>query len=309
MRKHIILTGLFVFVALSLCGCQKKYYGKGQAFTMKMAESAAGYSNADIAARSADNYERFMHASYIIATDKYGEEHKIKISANIKRNDWDFANLQTDGSFKNYVEADGSDKKVGIDVSEHQGVIDWAAVATQVDFAVIRLGYRGYTSGGMALDAYYSANIAGATEAGIPVGVYFYSQATSYEEGVEEANFVLNNLGDYGLAYPVVLDREDPMADDARTNDLTTEQHTQAVLGFLETIQESGHRAMIYTNRTYYALYLDLEKIYQYPVWFAQYADEPDWPYEFSIWQYTENGTVAGISGSVDLNLEMMPLQ
>ena len=309
MKKHIILAGVLVFAALTLCGCQKKYYGKGQAFTLKIAEAVAGYSNADIAALSADNYERFLHASYIIATDKYGEVHKIKISADIKRHEWDFSNLQTDGNFKNYVDADGSTKKVGIDVSEHQGVIDWATVAAQVDFAIIRLGYRGYTTGGMALDAYYTANMTGAAEQGIPVGVYFFSQATTYEEGVEEANFVLSNLGDYALSYPIVLDREDPMSDDARTNDMSAEQHTQAALGFLQTIQAAGRTAMMYTNRMYYALYLDLEQIYQYPIWFAQYADEPDWPYEFAIWQYTESGTVAGINGSVDLNLQMMPLQ
>lgn len=308
MKKRIVLAGLFICMVLGMSGCQKNYYGKGLPFDMSTSQ-LPGYSNADIAAMSADNYERFMHASYITVTDKFGEVHKIKISANIKRHEWDFANLDSSGAFKNYVEADGSTKKVGIDVSEHQGVIDWAAVAGQIDFAFIRLGYRGYTSGGIAMDAYYSANIEGATAQGIPVGVYFYSQATTYEEGVEEANFVLNHLGDYALSYPIVLDREDPMSEDARTNDLSAEQHTQAALGFLETIKASGHTAMMYTNRMYYSLYLDLEQIYQYPIWYAQYADEPDWPYEFSIWQYTESGTVPGISGPVDLNLEMMPPQ
>ena len=204
---------------------------------------------------------------------------------------------------------DGSAKKIGVDVSEHQGVINWEVAAKEVDFAIIRLGYRGYTSGNITTDAYYSANMAGATAQGLPVGVYFYSQAVTYEEGVEEANFVLSQLGDYTLSYPIVLDREDSMAEDARTNDMSAEQHTQAALGFLETIKAAGHSAMMYTNRMYYALYLDLETIYQYPVWFAQYADEPDWPYEFSIWQYTENGEVPGISGPVDLNLEMIPPQ
>ncbi|MGN0153166.1 MAG: glycoside hydrolase family 25 protein [Lachnospiraceae bacterium] len=308
MKKRIVLAGLFICMVLGVSGCQKNYYGKGLPFDMSTS-LLPGYSNADIAAMSADNYERFMHASYITVTDKFGEVHKIKISANIKRHEWDFANLDSSGAFKNYVEADGSTKKVGIDVSEHQGVIDWAAVAGQIDFAFIRLGYRGYTSGGIAMDAYYSANIEGATAQGIPVGVYFYSQATTYEEGVEEANFVLNHLGDYALSYPIVLDREDPMSEDARTNDLSAEQHTQAALGFLETIKASGRTAMMYTNRMYYSLYLDLEQIYQYPIWYAQYADEPDWPYEFSIWQYTESGTVPGISGPVDLNLEMMPPQ
>lgn len=308
MKKYIILAGIFVCMVFAMSGCQRSYYGKGQPFNMSPS-ALPGYYNNEIAALSADNYDRFLHASYIIVTDKFGEIHKIKISANIKRHEWDFSNLDNSGAFKNYVESDGSIKKVGIDVSEHQGVINWEAVAGQIDFAIIRLGYRGYTSGSLAMDAYYSANMAGASEAGIPVGVYFYSQATTYEEGVEEANYVLSQLGDYVLSYPIVLDREDPMADDARTNDLSAEQHTQAALGFLETIQASGHPVMMYTNRMYYALYLDLEKIYQYPIWFAQYADEPDWPYEFSIWQYTESGEVPGISGPVDLNLEMLPLQ
>mgnify|MGYP000024239614 CR=1 FL=1 len=308
MKKHIILAGLCIGLMVVLAGCQRKYYGKGRPFEMSTSK-LPGYHNDNITAFSADNYERFMHASYIRVVDKFGEQQKIKISANIKRHEWDFANLDNSGLFKNYVEADGSVKKVGIDVSEHQGAIDWERVAGQVDFAIIRLGYRGYTNGNIALDAWYASNMAGAAENNVSVGVYFYSQATSYEEGVEEAKFVLSNLGAYNLAYPIVLDREDPMQEDARTNNLSVEEHTQAALGFLETITASGHKAMMYTNRTYYALYLDLERVYQYPIWFAQYADEPDWPYEFSIWQYTESGQIPGISGQVDLNLEMKPAE
>lgn len=308
MRKFLKYIVACAGLMVVLSGCQKTYYGKGLPFEMDTSK-LPGYSNENIAAMSEDNYERFMHASYILVTDKFGEIQKIKISANITRHTWDFANLDASGSFKNYVEADGSTKRVGIDVSEHQGAINWETVAGYVDFAFVRLGYRGYTSGNLVVDGYYSSNMAGATENGVDVGVYFYSQATTYEEGVEEANYVLSNLGDYSLAYPIVLDREDPMSEDARTNNLSVEQHTQAALGFLETIAASGHKAMMYTNRMYYALYLDLDQIYQYPVWYAQYADEPDWPYEFSIWQYTESGEVPGISGTVDLNLEMMPQQ
>lgn len=308
MRKRLLLIVLFCIISIGFTGCQKDYYGKGRPFSTDI-NILPGYSNADIAALAADNYERFMHASYLIVTDKFGEVHKIKISANIKRHEWDFSNLDSSGMFKNYVEEDGSVKKVGIDVSEHQGVINWESVAPNIDFAIIRLGYRGYSGGSIVMDGYYSANMAGASAAGIPIGVYFYSQATTYEEGVEEANYVLANLGDYSLSYPIVLDREDPMVDDARTNDLSVEEHTQAALGFLETIAASGHKAMMYTNRLYYSLYVDTEQVYKYPIWYAQYADEPDWPYEFAIWQYTENGEVPGIYGSVDLNLQMMPIE
>ncbi len=309
MKKQLSLFIMLCLISVGLLGCQKDYYGKGIPFQMSTSK-LPGYSNSEMTALTNDNYERFMHASYIIVTDKFGEVRKIKISANIKRHEWDFSNLDNSGAFKNYLGEDGNAiGKVGIDVSEHQGAIDWEKVASNVNFAFIRLGYRGYSRGGLVLDGYYAANMEGAAAAGVPVGVYFYSQAVSYEEGVEEANFVLQHLGDYGLAYPIVLDREDPMVDDARTNDLSVEQHTAAALGFLETIAASGHRAMMYTNRIYYSLYVDIEQIYQYPIWYAQYADEPDWPYEFAIWQYTENGEVPGISGSVDLNLQMMDIQ
>lgn len=308
MRKSIIIGGLSLFLMMTLCGCQKDYYGKGLPFDMSVSQ-LPGYSNDEIGRMSASNYERFMEASYIRVVDKFGVLQKIKISPNIPRHNWDFGKLDDSARFKNYVEDDGTRKRVGIDVSEHQGLINWEAASSEIDFAFVRLGYRGYANGNLVTDAYYSTNMQGAIANGVPVGVYFYSQATSYEEGVEEANYVLSLLGEYNLSYPIVLDREDPMQEDARTNNMTVEQHTQAALGFLETITAAGRSAMIYTNQMYYALYFDLEQIYKYPVWFAQYANEPVWPYEFSIWQYSESGEVPGVSGPVDMNIEMMPPQ
>ncbi len=306
MRKYIIFCCMMMCMMVFLCGCQRDYYGKGMPFEMSTS-LLPGYGSTELASLSADNYERFMNASYIRVVDKFGVMQKIKISANIPRHSWDFDKLDDSERFKNYVEEDGSKKRVGIDVSEHQGMIDWQTVAGEIDFAIIRLGYRGYSNGNIVADVYYNTNMQGAIANGVPVGVYFYSQATSYEEGVEEANYVLSMLGDYGLSYPIVLDREDPMQESARTNNMTVEQHTQAALGFLETIEAAGRAAMIYTNQVYYALYLDLEQIYKYPVWIAQYANEPVWPYEFSIWQYSESGEVPGIYGPVDMNIEMMP--
>lgn len=306
--KRICLVACITFLMSGLSGCAKEYYGKGLPFQMSTS-LLPGYRNAEIGALSADNYERFMKASYLRVTDKFGEIQKIKISANIARHNWDFENLDDSGAYKNYIEADGSRKRIGVDVSEHQGMIDWGTVAQYVDFAFIRMAYRGYGSGNIAADGYYASNMAGAAEAGLPVGVYFYSQATSYEEGVEEANYVLAHLDGYHLDYPIVLDREDPMVDDARTNNLSVEQHTQAALGFLETIRIAGYPVMMYTNRMYYSLYVDTEAVYQYPIWYAQYANEPDWPYEFNIWQYTESGSVPGISGPVDMNIEMKSIE
>ena len=147
MKKRLLFFIIICLASVNFWGCQKDYYGKGQPFTMST-DKLSGYSNSEIMALSADNYDRFMHASYLIVTDKFGEVHKIKISANIKRHEWDFSNLDSSGMFKNYIGEDGTAVgKVGIDVSEHQGVIDWEKVAANVDFAFIRLGYRGYTGG------------------------------------------------------------------------------------------------------------------------------------------------------------------
>lgn len=308
MKKHITLGMFTILMLCAMTGCQKDYYGKGKEFSTSTS-LLPGYSNQEIGTMCEDNYNRFMHASYILATDKFGEVRKVKISADIARHNWDFSNLETDMSVKKYRFEDGSVSKIGVDVSEHQGAIDWERASSAIDYAFIRLGYRGYgAEGGIRLDGYYTANMQAATEHGVDVGVYFYSQATSYEEGVEEANFVLSNLGDYTLKYPIVLDREDPMVEDARTNDMSAEQHTQAALGFLETIKAAGYQTMMYTNRMYFALYVDIDSVYQYPIWYAQYADEPDWPYEFEIWQYTENGEIPGIAGPVDMNLQMKPI-
>lgn len=305
--KKLIPFGILM-ICMLLTGCQKDYYGKGKEF--KISTSAfPGYSNNEIAQLSDENYERFLHASYIIVTDKFGEVHKIKISANIKRHEWDYSNLQTDANVKRYV-TDDFTSKIGMDVSEHQGAINWEAASKAIDFAFIRIGYRGYgEAGGLVVDGYYDANMKGATENGVPVGIYFYSQAKTYDEGVEEANFVLSHLGDYSLAYPIVLDREDPMVEDARTNNMSKDEHTQAALGFLETIANSGRKVMMYTYRMYYSLYVDIEEMYKYPIWYAQYADEPDWPYEYNFWQYTESGEIPGVSGPVDLNLQMKEIE
>lgn len=308
MKKYRILFAILVCMLCILTGCQKEYYGKAKNFSMSTS-LLPGYGNDEILSLCEDNYNRFLHASYIIVTDKFGETQKVKISDKIERHQWDFSNLDTTTDFKKYISEDGTVSKVGIDVSEHQGFIDWEKASRAIDFAIIRLGYRGYgKEGSLNMDGYYATNMQGAIEQGVPVGVYFYSQATSYEEGVEEANFVLNHLNGYTLSYPVILDREDPMVEDARTNNLSIEQHTQAALGFLETIRAAGYQAMMYTYRMYYSLYLDVESVYKYPIWYAQYADEPDWPYPFHIWQYTESGEVPGIYGPVDLNLQMMEI-
>lgn len=203
---------------------------------------------------------------------------------------------------------------LGVDVSEHQGDIDWQAVrGAGVEFAILRVGYRGMTEGGLNVDATFEQNYQGAVDAGLQVGVYFFSQAVSEEEAREEANFVLQTLNGRGLAYPVVFDWETPIpseelpAEDLRAYDISGEEVTRFALAFCQQIEKNGYTACVYTNKTMAYNTFNLEELKGYALWYAEYQPAPSLYYGFRLWQYSASGTVPGISGSVDLNLCFEP--
>lgn len=196
---------------------------------------------------------------------------------------------------------------LGIDVSSYQGIISWKKVkAAGVDYAIIRLGYRGYGTGDIRLDDRYEANMKGAIAADIPVGVYFYSQAITVEEAEEEAQFVLDKLSGFNITYPVVFDMEEVDDEDARTNPLTQAERTDITIAFCEKIKAAGYTPMVYGNIRWMIMHLDLARLEGYDKWFAQYFKQPFFPYDFSMWQYTSRGTIDGIPHTVDLNLGLV---
>ena len=202
----------------------------------------------------------------------------------------------------------GAETRTGIDVSVYQGDIDWEAVkADGIDFAIIRLGFRGYGSeGSMNLDRNFQSNLEGAISVGLDVGVYFFSQAIAPEEAAEEAEFVLSYLDGYELTYPVVFDWEVIGQESARTYGLDTETLCACANTFCSMVEEAGYRPMIYFNS--YAGYVkyDLSQVLDYDFWFAQYSQVPTFYYDFQMWQYSSQGRVDGISGDVDLNLSFV---
>lgn len=192
----------------------------------------------------------------------------------------------------------------GIDVSNYQGDIDWQKVkAAGVDFAMIRVGYRGYSVGNVKLDESYEKNLKGATEAGIDVGVYFFSQATSVQEAIEEAWTVLDCISDYDITYPVVFDWEVIFGDSARTDNVSVATLTQAAVAFCDVIESKGYEAMIYFNKRLGLLKYNLADIKDYGFWYAQFYDVPEFYYNFDMWQYSSTGKVDGIEGEVDMNI------
>lgn len=202
-----------------------------------------------------------------------------------------------------YLTCSAGQTILGIDVSSHQGEIDWQAVAEAgIGFAFVRLGYRGYDSGTLQEDTYARQNLQRAKAAGIPVGAYFFSQATSPEEAAEEAAYALEILGQMQLELPLVYDWEYISAS-ARTGSVDKKTLTDCTLAFCQAVEAAGHEAMIYANTDQVTRRLDMEKLEGYPLWLAKYDLQQDFPCKADLWQYTDEGKVPGISGKVDINL------
>lgn len=192
----------------------------------------------------------------------------------------------------------------GIDVSSFQGDINWSKVAADgIDYAIIRLGIRGYGSGKLVLDTKFEQNIKGALENGIDVAVYFFSEALNEEEAVEEAEFAMEALEPYNIKCTLAIDIEDVNDDTARTKGLTQEQWTNNCIAFCEKVKENGYKPLIYGNMESMILMLDIARLNDYPKWWAAYYGYFYYPYDFTVWQFSEKGKVNGISTNVDLNI------
>ena len=203
----------------------------------------------------------------------------------------------------------GSDGKLsagsgtmGIDVSKWNGNIDWNAVRNSgVSYAIIRCGYRGSSSGVLVEDPKFVSNIKGAKAAGLRVGVYFFSQAVSEAEAIEEASMALKLAGGYGLDFPIFLDVE---ASGGRGDGISASTRTAVCKAFCETVRNSGYSAGIYANKTWLTSYINTGSLTSYKIWLAQYAASPSYTAtRYDMWQYSSKGSVSGISGNVDMNI------
>lgn len=193
----------------------------------------------------------------------------------------------------------------GVDVSAYQGDINWNAVKSSgIDFAIIRLGYRGYGSGKLVEDDYAKKNLTGAADAGLKVGAYFFSQALNIQEVDEEITFMLKILGEQYLDMPIILDWEIPTSD-ARTAKMDIRTLTDIQLHFCQVMEEKGYQPMIYFNWYQSEHLYYLSELEDYPFWLALYQDRMTYPWKVEMWQYSDKGSVPGIYGPVDLNVYM----
>lgn len=193
-----------------------------------------------------------------------------------------------------------------IDVSQFNGVIDWEKVKPNVDMACIRLGYRGYgSSGTLVVDRQFKRNMDGAIKAGIPVGVYWFSQAVSEKEALEEAEFCRKLLAPYQLALPVALDSEHAAPDGKGRGDVISKvRRTQYGKVFLDEMRRCGYGTSLYCSEHWYTADIDGPAIQAagHDIWIAKYSSVKPKVQDYQGWQYTSKGKVPGIPGYVDLN-------
>ncbi len=257
----------------------------------------------DIEDKVSDNYYKLSGKKILLEDGTYGEIW-IPVLENVPAFSKNKQQIKTRNGRKYYIENSKITSILGVDVSVHQDKIDWEKVKESgVDFAMIRLGYRGYGSGEAGLDENYAENISGARAAGLDAGVYFFSQAITAEEAVEEANLVIKSLDGLDVNYPVVFDWEIITDDSARTDNVSVDTLTDCCVAFCETIKNAGYTPMIYQNKRTSIFKLDLNRLNDYDFWLAEYNDEPSYYYDFAMWQYTSSGRVPGIKGKVDLNI------
>ncbi|MBQ7584295.1 MAG: glycoside hydrolase family 25 protein [Lachnospiraceae bacterium] len=192
----------------------------------------------------------------------------------------------------------------GIDVSKYNGTISWNRVKKQgVEFALIRIGARGYSSGSIVLDENYVQNLRGCRENGIDIGAYFFSQAINTTEAMEEANYCVAALSGNAIRYPVIFDSEKILNDSYRTENLSSAELTEIFKAFAQVVKAYGYTPMFAGTKEQLAKHVLLEEMREYDIWLLDPGEKTEYPYRYSIRQYTDRGTLDGISGNVDFNI------
>ena len=251
-----------------------------------------------------DDSERVADDEHIAVINEKGKKKYYEILSSVKKNDYDFeANLTREEGRLSYK--DGKREAVlGVDLSKYNGNVDFKKLKDAgIQFAMLRLGSRGYGSGTITLDDKFVEYAQNAAVSGIMTGAYFYSSAINETEAVEEANYIVGAVSGFNVKYPIAIDIERVSGDSSRTEKLTNEERTKIVKTFCDTVRGYGYNPIIYSTRDMLISGLNLEELDEYDVWLADEKIPTDYPYRFSIWQYSQRGNIEGVDGDVDLDL------
>ena len=324
LRRRIIVLTMWCFVLSVIVAAEtiaiiiigKKLYRESEGWgrtirTEEIAEPEFGES--PFPDMVLDNYLKYLDEAYLLF-GTYPDCDYYKISDKIARNEYDFINdfeFVNSGTseFLYYMQDGKKASSVAIDVSEYQGDIDWKKVKEAgVTTAIVRAGFRGYgAEGKLSADAMYTSHVDAAKKAGVKTAAYFFTEAVNYDEGVEEAQYALSLIkGHEPSEKIIIIDTELIYNDDeARANNISNEDRTQAIKGFCETIKAAGYTPMIYASYSWFLWNMDLDQLADYELWLADYEGKEymNFPYVMAGWQYSPYGSVPGVSGEVDVNV------
>ena len=267
--------------------------------------------NYDVTLVENDNYQCDEKINIeVFETVQYSALEDIKYSIvqekdiNVEEEDTRQNEVYKDDTENTKITKSGDGVEVGIDVSAWQKDIDWEKVkAAGVEFAILRCGYRGSKTGALVEDSYFYKNLTGAKEAGVEVGVYFFTQAITETEAVEEASMVLALVGDTELEYPIFIDTENT---NGRADGIDKNTRTAVCDAFCKTIEKAGKKAGIYASRSWFNNKLNDDKLSDHYRWVAEYASTTAYKKRYEMWQYTSSGSIDGIKGRVDLDISYL---
>lgn len=211
---------------------------------------------------------------------------------------------QIDG-LQYYFNGDGSlGSNLVIDVSTYNGDIDWNRVKEAgIDYAIIRVGYRGYETARLVKDKRFDTNMSNATAAGVKVGAYIVTQAVNTNEAVEEASFIISSCSGYNVSLPLAIDVESAGNGSGRGDKISVAERTAVINAFVQTIRGAGYSAMVYANKDWMTNRINAGGLASgSTVWLAQYRSSCTYGGSYQMWQFTESGSIPGISGNVDMS-------
>ena len=248
-----------------------------------------------------------MDGKHTLVVNRDGSEEWVLITPYLPKNDYDYSNLVSQSGRMSYYTDGRVTSYLGVTVDKYDDYVDYSLLRDDgIDYVMVRVGVRGYGTGTITLDEYYTDNISRANQAGLDVGIYFTSQAITVEEAMEEAIALIAVAQENKISYPLAIDIGFVLNDTSRIEDLTKAEKTEIIRAFADTVKAAGFNCVIHADKEFLLKEIDLSKFSDVDIWLENIADLPDYPYAFTMWEYAVGGTVNGISGPADLSISFI---
>lgn len=244
---------------------------------------------------------------HTLVINRDGSEEWVLITPYLPKNDYDYTNLVSQSGRMTYYTDGRVTSYLGVTIDKYDDYVDFGLLRDDgIDYVMVRVGVRGYGTGTITLDEYYTDNISRANQAGLDVGLYFSSQAITVEEATEEAVALIAVAQENKITYPLAIDIGFILNDTSRIEDLTKAEKTEIIRTFADTIKEAGFNCVIHADKEFLIKEIDLSKFSDVDIWLDNNGDLPDYPYAFTMWEYASNGTVDGLNGPADMSISFI---